>query len=247
MFWRFSSLRGQRLHATDGEIGKVDDFLFDDATWTIRYLVADTGGWLSGRRVLIVPASIGETRDGEEDLPVSLSKSQIENSPPVGSDQSVSRQHEEALHGHYGWLPYWSGAAQATGTINDERGDFGVPLGEAEEKNGGDPHLRSMSEVEDYHVSASDGPIGHVEDFLLDPEGWSVRYLLIDTRNWWPGKRVLVAPQWIDRMDWSAQEVHATLTRDRIKACPEFDSDMAINRSFEERLYRHYDKIPYWA
>ena len=138
-------------------------------------------------------------------------------------------------------------AVQVTGSIGDQRGDFGVPLGEVEGEGDGDPHLRSMREVEDYHVHAADGPIGHVEDFLVDPEGWSVRYFLVDTRNWWSGKRVLVSPQWIDRVDWPLREVHATVTRERIKACPEFDEAMTLDRGFEERLFRHYEKLPYWA
>lgn len=247
MFWTFSSLRGQPLRATDGSIGKVNDFLFDDSTWTVRYLVADTGGWLTGRRVLIAPSAIKAISEGEEALLLALSKKQIEESPPVSMDQPVSRQNEEDLHSHYGWMPYWAGATQVTGAMGEPRGDFGVPLGEMEGEGDGDPHLRSMREVEDYHVHAADGPIGHVEDFLVDSGGWSVRYFLVNTRNWLPGKRVLVSPQWIDRVDWPLREVHATVTRDRIKVCPEFDDAMTVDRGFEDRLFRHYEKLPYWA
>lgn len=47
MLKNIQSLQGHKLSANDGEIGHVADFLFDDQTWAIRYLVANTGSWLT--------------------------------------------------------------------------------------------------------------------------------------------------------------------------------------------------------
>ena len=65
-----------------------------------------------------------------------------------------------------------------------------------------DPHLRSSAAVTGYHIQATDGDIGHVEDFLLDDRSWTIRFMVVDTTNWWAGEKVLIAPAWIERVDW---------------------------------------------
>ena len=70
----------------------------------------------------------------------------------------------------------------------------------AEREEANDVHLRSANKVTGYRIGATDGDIGHVEDFIIDDETWEIRYMVVDTQNWWPGKKVLVAPQWIGRM-----------------------------------------------
>src|SRR5205809_6020840 len=100
---------GYSIQATDGEIGHVAEFLFDDEKWTIRYLVVDTGGWLPGRRVLISPIALGETDWPGHRLHVKLTRQQVEESPVIDTDKPVSRQHEVSYYQYYRWPYYWGG------------------------------------------------------------------------------------------------------------------------------------------
>jgi hypothetical protein len=71
-----------------------------------------------------------------------------------------------------------------------------------------DSHLRSTKAVTGYHIEALDGELGHVDGFIVDDESWAIRYMEVATRNWWPGKKVLVSPAWIDRMSWEDSKVY---------------------------------------
>ncbi len=115
----------------------------------------------------------------------------------------------------------------------------------AEER--GDPHLRSTKEVEGYYIRATDGEIGHVEDFVVDDEEWAIRYVVVDTRNWLPGRKVLVSPRWISHLSWPQKEVYVDLTRDETKSAPEWDPDAPLDRQYEMRLHEHYGRPPYWV
>jgi sporulation protein YlmC with PRC-barrel domain len=109
-----------------------------------------------------------------------------------------------------------------------------------------DPHLRSTHDVSGYHIQATDGEIGHVEDFIIDDETWAIRYLIVDTRNWWPGKRILVSPQWIERVSWNESKVFVNLSREAIKASPEYSIESVPTRDYEAGLHLHYDRLGYW-
>lgn len=234
-------LKGYRVMAQDGDIGKVHDFFFDDDTWSIRYLVVDTGTWLPGRKVLISPLSLGEPRWETTTLAVNLTRDRIENSPRVDADKPISRQREIELHEYYQWVPYWTGYGPA-----------GAPLVQAKRpeesrrKEQGDPHLRSMREVTGYGIAASDGDMGHVEDFIVEDETWVFRYLVIDTRNWLPGRKVIIAPAWIDDIVWDSRRVVVGLPKDSIKNSPEYDPSTPVNREYEIRLYDYYGRPKYW-
>jgi sporulation protein YlmC with PRC-barrel domain len=248
-------LHGYAIQATDGEIGEVYEFYFDDETWTVRYLVVETGTWLSGRRVMIAPAVLGEPDTEEERLPVSLTREQIKNSPQIDIEQPISIQKERELNEYYGWPSYWAGTNPWD--YNPAlQGSFEVTqlVMEEEQEKTPEPtepllnhHLRSSRQVIGYHIQASDGPLGHVQDFLVDDETWAIRYVVVDTRNWWPGKVVLVAPQWIRQVDWEREKVHVDLNRDSIKSGPEFDNLTTINRDYENKLYDHYKRRKYWS
>ncbi|MDY7108425.1 MAG: PRC-barrel domain-containing protein [Planctomycetota bacterium] len=210
MLRSLSEIRGYAIEAVDGRIGDAHDFLFDDQVWTVRYVVVDTGRWLPGRRVLVSPMAVARPDWKARLLPANMTKEQIESSPPISADEPVARQHEVALHEHYGWAPYWPIAGAyglATGETPPAVVSEAAARKEAREavntrRQEADPHLRSSREVEGYHVQAVDGEIGHVEDFILDDAGWVVRYLVVDTRNWLPGRKVLVAPLWSENIDW---------------------------------------------
>lgn len=234
-------LTGYVVAGTDGEIGKVDDLLFDDAKWVIRYLVVDTGGWLSGRRVLISPLSFGGVDYASKTFSLQLTRDQVERSPDVSTDQPVSRQYEAELLEHYGYMPYWSGAglwgigmypspiapaalmgAAELPPVPPQAPELEAPR---ERAHPGDPHLRSAREVMGYHLHAMDGELGHVEDFVLDDRNYSIAAMVIDTRNWWPGKRVLVPPSRVTEVSWVDRKVRVELSRERIRSEPEFHLD----------------------
>ncbi len=233
------------LSAKDGPIGKVKDFFFDDQTWVVRYFVIDTGTWLPGRKVLLIPDVLGEPDWAGQVFPVNLTKEQIQNSPPVEEEKPVSRQNEINLFDYYGWTPYWWHTPGTAGMPGMPGMPVRVPKSKEEEKDY-DPRLRSAKEVTGYHIQASDGEIGHVEDFIVEDSMWTIRYIVVDTRNWLPGKKVLVAPEWNDRIDWDEKKVHTILTREKIKNSPEFDPSTPINREYEVRLYDYYGRPKYW-
>jgi uncharacterized protein YrrD len=247
-------MRGHRLGARDGDLGRVKDAYFDDLTWTVRYLVADTNTWLSGRKVLISPFAVRLLPSTPHGLiEVDLTKEQIEKSPPIEEHLPVSRQFELKYYNHYRWPYYWQGPelwGPAAFPILGYSGPPQVRLPESRPVSASeppaDPHLRSVAEVAGYAIHARDEAIGHVEDFIFDDETWMIRYLVVDTRNWWPGKRVLVAPEWVTSVDWHQSSVQVDLSRDTIQAAPEYHPTDPITREYEGRLYTHYGHEPYW-
>jgi len=246
MLSKAKTLTDYKLEGLDGEIGKVKEFYFDDRHWTIRYLVADTGNWLADRQVLISPYALNSVIKSEKHLSVDLTKKQIKDSPSLNSDKPVSSQFEESYYEYYGWPMYWSGPNMwgANHYIERNREKWGkFNRGE----KAWDRHLRSTHAVSGYHIQALDGEIGHVEDFIIDDETWAIRYLVVGTRNWWPGKRVLVSPQWIERVSWNESKVFVNLDRETIKQSPEYTEESLLNRDYEIGLHRHYNRKGYWV
>ena len=245
MLNRAKELKGYTLHGSDGEMGKVSEFYFDDRHWAIRYLIADTGGWLSDRRVLISPYALVSVNREDQHLVVDLTKKQIEGSPSLGTDKPVSRQFEEAYYVYYGWPMYWSGGEMwghhpqivRSGAQSEES---------VQDDNTWDANLRSTHDVSGHDIQATDGAIGHVADFVIDDEAWAIRYLIIDTRNWWPGKKVLVSPRWIERVSWDQRKVFVNVLRETIKQSPEYTEESLLTRDYETRLHGHYNRQGYW-
>ena len=237
-----SELTGSSILATDGEIGKVAEFYFDDITWAIRYLVVDTGSWLVDQKVLISALVLGQPEWQARQISVDLTQKQVENAPSIDLDKQVSRQYEIALHDYYDWPWYWisvPGGVYPLGVppiapseiIKDEED-------EPEEKEPkADPHLRSTEEVIGYHIAATDGAIGHVEDFVVDDETWTIHSMVVDTQNWLPGKKVLLSPASIDAVSWPERLVHVDITQERVKNSPKFDPSAPVNRENGVRLY----------
>jgi hypothetical protein len=244
MLWNASALTGYGIEATDGSIGSASDFLFDDETWTIRWIVVDTSALFAGRRVLLPPSAIQSVDAGRRALAVGVTRQQVKDSPDIATDAPVSRRQESDLYTHYGWDPYWAGYIYApTGgtaapiepppTARENRPD-------TDRRSEGDPHLRSITEVTGYYIQASDGDIGHVEEFLVDSDAWAIRYVVVDTKNWWPGKKVLVPPNAFTGIDWAEQTVRVGLSRDQVRQGPEYDPAQTVDRAYEERYYDYY-------
>jgi hypothetical protein len=241
-------LKGPEIWATDGEIGTVDQFYFDDESWAIRYLVVQTGGWLGGRQVLISPYSIVQADWQARRLEVALTKRQVENSPDINTHQPVCRQQEAEYNRYYGYPYYWGGPflwgpVYYPGAVDTAPKDAAA---EGIQNESLDSHLRSAQAVTGYHIEATDGELGHVDGFIVDDEAWAVRYIQVATKNWWPGKKVLVSPAWIERVSWEDSKVYVGLTREAIQSAPEFVDFTSITRDYENRLYAHYGRPPYW-
>src|SRR5680860_121294 len=246
MLFNAKTLSGYKLNSFDEELGKAKEFYFDDQHWAIRYLVADTGNWLTGRKVLISPYALVEVNKEEEYIDINLTKKQIENSPSLDSDKPVSQQFEQLYYGYYGWPTYWAGPAMWGYYPYILRDSKQWKENVKEQKKTWDSHLRSTNEVSGYHIQAKDGDIGHVEDFIVDDETWAIRYLIIDTKNWWPGKKVLISPQWIERVSWNDSKVFVNLSREMIKQSPEYFEDNLLTRDYENELHQFYNRKGYW-
>ncbi len=258
MLRSLKNVKDLKIHATDGEIGSVDYFFFDDESWTVRYFVINTGNWLTGRQVLISPHSVNRADWITGDLFLSLTKEMVERSPEIDFLRPVSRQHEIAFMNYYDFPFYWGSTdnwgSEETPELGREQGAARAASATAQTSRHTpentdvptDSHLRSTQTVSSYHIAATDGDLGHVEDFIVDDEIWAVRYLVIGTRNWWPGKKVIVAPEWIESVDWRDEKVHVNLTREAIQGSPEFTESTLISREYENQLYRYYGHPPYW-
>jgi hypothetical protein len=247
------------IAATDGIIGRVRDFYFDDDAWVIRYLVVAATEGEPQRKVLISPISIGQPNWSEKILPVSLTRAQVAHSPDIDTDKPVSRQQEMGYLGYFGYGAYWGGGGlwgaglypdvlqaglQERGTRTDKStGQAGPVVGQHQHD---DPHLRSGNAVMRYYVHASDGDIGHVEGVLVEEKSWAIRYLIVNTSNWWLGHEVLIAPQWIDDVDWMGSTVSVGLSREAIKHSPPYDSATLLNRTQEAAIHSHYGRNGYW-
>jgi sporulation protein YlmC with PRC-barrel domain len=246
MLSKAKTLKGYKLDSLDGEFGEVKEFYFDDRHWTVRYLVADTGNWLTGRQVLISPYALVAAIKAEQHIAINLTKKQIEDSPVLSTDKPVSRQFEEAYYGYHGWPIYWGGPFM-WGTYPYIARDRESWKTSTQGEKAWDPHLRRTDDVSGYEIQANDGEIGHVEDFVIDDETWTIRYLVVATRNWWPGKKVLVSPRWIERVSWDESKVFVNLSREAIKRSPEYTEAALLTRDYEAGLHRHYDRQGYWA
>jgi sporulation protein YlmC with PRC-barrel domain len=250
MLRSLKGLKGFKVNATDGVIGTVANFLFDDKDWTIRYLVVETGGFFDDRRVLISPISFGAPSWPDKQFPLALTMDKIKHSPGIDTDQPVSRQHEMEIHSYYGYPYYW-GSSGIWGMGSSPNilavAGFEVPVAKRSATSLGDVHLRSAVEIHGYHIQGSDGAIGHVEDLVIDDETWAVRYLVIDTSNWWFGKKVLVSPLWAEKISWAERNVYVDMSLQSIKESPQWASAEEIDRGYETNLYNYYGRPVYWS
>jgi PRC-barrel domain len=214
MLHKASRIRGVTVRAADGDVGHVEEFYFDDRLWTIRYLVVDTGSWLMHRRVLIPPVSI-EPNWTFAGLQSTLTREQIQHSPEIESHPTMSRRDETRVLGHYGYPSYWEDGVEPDAAA------------EPSHVKPGDEHLSGTKDITGYHLQASDGEIGHVQDVLIDDATWRIRYLVVDTSNWIGGiggKSVVISPTALHGIDWSASRMQVDLTREAIRESPSFDS-----------------------
>lgn len=255
MLFTTKDLEGARLAAMDGSIGQVEECFFDDAQWTVRYLVVDTGGWLSGRRVLISPSSVRDVDLANGRVIVILTREQVQDSPDVDRHQPISRQKEQALLTYYGLPPYWVPLpldpvvmpvpvplpAESSATAEQE-----TRQEDQADTDDEDAHLHSTRDVRGYAIQARDGEIGAVDEFLIDDQAWVIRWIVVDTGTWLTGKKALVSPEWVDVVAWGDRALRVALTREQIQNAPEYDASEPVRREYETRLFEYYGRRSYW-
>ncbi len=223
MLYSTQDLGDYTIEAVDGRLGKPFEFCFDDQTWELRYVVVETGDWLLGHKVLISMDQFDPPEPAERKFPVALTLQQVKDSPSIGTDKPVYLQKQSGIYDYFGWGPdvHLSGTwliSPVTAQLIEA-----AEHTQAHERESDNPHLRSTREVTGYHIDAADGAIGHVEDFIVDDQTWRINSIVIDTRNWLPGKKVLIAPGWIDRVRWPERKVYVARQRQTIAHSPEFD------------------------
>ena len=242
-----SALEGFAIEASDGRLGTVVDFLFDDSLWRVRWLVVECGSWLKKRKVLIHPSALLSTKFEDQQLVVKLTMAEVDGSPDWSEDRPVSQQMETRIFDHYGWDPLWGApnfegipGAMASplmapayfGLRESDRIDPNVELG--------DSHLRSFAEIVGYRLHTADGDIGHVENLMIEDSDWSLRYFIVDTSNWWFGARVLISPAAVSAIEWSVRHIQLNVTREQVKSSPPWDPMVAFNKNYAKRLHHHY-------
>lgn len=264
IFYSAKKLTGYDVFAIDGQVGVLEDFLFDDEKWTIRYFVIGVGNWLDKRQVLLSPICLDMVDQNRAGLNVIADKQTIKDSPDVLSEPPISRQQEVKIHNHYGWSHYWAGnelwgphpspralTSLGRGKMGDEEVDDKVfeEVRELQEKSQ-PTNLRSIKEIASqltgYSISAQDGNFGHVDDVLIDEDTWTIRYFVIDTMKWWPSKHVIISPDWITDISWADRHVVIDLTQQDIKDGPVYDPDQTLSKPFEEEVHDAYKKKAYW-
>jgi uncharacterized protein YrrD len=259
-----NELNNYKVLAVDGVAGHVHDIYFDDAAWIMRYLVVDTGTWLPGRKVLISPLALERPNWETNTVPVNFTQVQIENSPEIDTRKPVSHEEELKLLQYFQWPDYWQDVTPVDAAIAGiepdeylaairvaattlERVEDAVSEKISIPDHKGDPNLRSTNEVTGYHLEVEGGRVGQVEDFIYDDNVWTLRYLLVDTGNWWPDKKILVAPQWIEKISRVSSVVQLNLSQSLIENSPEYDPSLPISRSYERKLFDHYGRSGYWS
>ncbi len=220
-------LLGRKLGASDGEIGHVKDFYFEDQRWALRYVIADTGSWLAGRLVLLSPYAFDRIDRSGGCLPIKLTRKQIEDSPAIDLHKPISRRYEEAYHAYYGLPPnrneggLWGGVAGLQANTSPYPGSVAQASLDCQPADREDLHLRSTQSIIDYELQSTDGVIGTVTDFLVDDYGWMIRYVVVETGDWLTGKEVKISPQAITSVSFAGAKIFVRLTKEAIMTAAE--------------------------
>jgi hypothetical protein len=207
---------------------------------------------LSQKKVLLSPAALDGITDHE--LNVNATVNQIKNSPDIDTERPISRQKEEELHNYYTWSYYWGyplyynslGAElypniQYVNTIQNREAD---QLRKEHTKT--ENHLRSTHEISGYNIDTKGGEFGYLDDFLIDIKQWVVRYLVLNTGDILPGRKVLVAAHFVKQISWENRSISFDFNIDTLRNGPTYDPSVPLTRDFERRVYEYYEKNPYW-
>ncbi len=246
MLRSLKQLEGYTIRAVDGNIGKVHNFYFDDFDWKVRYLVADVyeSKEHSARRVLLSPLAFDKPEDQDKIFPVNLTGEMVFNSPDVDTERPVSRQQEIELHNYYNWPFYWLTPGVTSypfvELVEEMKENAALPQTGTPSDNEQNDHLRSLNEVIGYGIAARDGDIGHVSDFIANDDTWKIEYIIVDTGNWLPGRKVIISPQWKKEIIWSDATMSVDLRKETIQKSPEYNPKVPLTADYEQRLSDYY-------
>lgn len=248
MLRSLKEVEGYMVLAANGDVGHVVDFQFDDDYWTVRYLVVETGEFFGGRRILISPISFRRIDWTARHFQLSLALDEVQGCPDIDLHQRVSRQQERDYNQYFRYPYYWEfsglwGMGAYPGLLTPGM-QHGPPAAHSDQSD--DVHLRSAKGFFGFNVHGRDETLGQVEDFIVDDESWTIRYLSIDSGNWSWVKKALLAPNWADQVSWTERQVHVDVPRQAIKDCPEWKPTTAVHRDYEAHLYRYYGRPVYW-
>lgn len=227
-----NQLIGFKMGATDGEIGEVKEFYFDDTNWNIRYLIVETGNWLYNKKVLIAPQALLAPDWDNKVFPINLTKEQIKNSPDIDTDKPISLSKEMEMYGHYEWQPYmgagfFAGGSGALMNLNPVIDEELIKMNDPDHKDF-DPNLRSTARISGYYIHATDGDIGHVKDFIMDIETWKITYLVIDTHNWFGGKKVQISVRHVTEIQWENFSIIMDISKEYLKDCQAYQESRFV-------------------
>lgn len=242
MLHDIEDLVGGTILATDGKIGEIRSFYFDDHEWIVRYLLVATSPWFNSRDVLVALECFQDVDWQARTCAVQLTREKIKNAPGIDASRPVERSREDEIVRYYGWQQYWNVRTLERRPMAGTDAGRQVAVAEPAKES----LLRNTREVFGYTIRATDGEIGVIDSFIVDDACWQIRYAIVDTGNWIPGKRVLVSPEWITGISWEDADIDIRLTKGRIAQAPEFDPRRPITREYEDALCRYYGMSKYW-
>jgi uncharacterized protein YrrD len=237
MLRRASDIVGCEIISSDGAIGKVYDIVFGE-DWVFQYLVIDIGGWFGGRRLALAFDVVEAIDEDQRSIHVPLSKNDIENCPNVASRNTAAEEAEALLGKIWMWTP------NSVAHLPEEIRRVLDSEATVAEKQVAEEHvqsrLRSFRETDGYHIAASDGDIGHLQDLLVDGDTWRIQYLAVNAGNWFFQRNVVIPVQSLESIHWADRRVHLSLLRDEVKHSPEYDPDEPVAQAYEQALRDHY-------
>jgi sporulation protein YlmC with PRC-barrel domain len=230
------SLSLYSLGAIDGEIGKIKELYLDDESWNIRYWVVDTGDWLPKKKVLIAVQSLLDPDWDNDIFETNLTLDQIKNSPDIDTDKPVSRQQEVKLNEHFSWQNYWF-------LSSTDKVKAALPTEAYANNTAGNPHLRSSDALIGYQIQTSDGPIGHLNDFIIDTDSWSISDLVVDMGTWLSSNKVLLPVHTVGGINWFRKDINLALEMQEIKKAHPYDPNSAVNEVGDGTFLDFYGRL----
>ncbi len=258
MLFTLKEVQDYQLRAVDGDFGKMKTFLLDDFEWVIRYLVVEVGS----RDVLLSVLAVGEPDRDHKVLPVDVSKDKVMNSPTFDIHQPLSRETEREFSDYFEWPYYW----EPDDVPNTLPGDLtAVPLIDMEldreEKEGEqalipetgttgpetdqpNDRLRSTQALfgDTIHTTNDNRAAGKLFDIVTQSENWNILYLVVDTGGLLSGKKVLVSPNWVRKIDEAGSRIYVNLKQETIQNSPEFQSIHDLDGDYQSRLDDYYNR-----
>jgi PRC-barrel domain len=206
MLHELKMLAGSSVTATDGEIGCIRTFLFDDQSWMVHYVAVEVGHWAGRRDVVIAVSAIDQPNWSSRSFRVRMTKQQVSESPDIDTEKPVTFQQRIAMEKYFGRFACW---------VDEEFGMSSIPTGVEYPIDGKeDPHLRSTEDMLGYEVWAADGDMGRLEGFVVDEATWHLGYLDVQAGGWLRDRSVLVPTRWVHSVSWADHRIYVHDTRE---------------------------------